>query len=104
MNECYGGIVCLNLLHQTHNITGKFLTYLRSGLPVFGIANPNNDLNEIVNKNGLGNLTNDLNVDSLEKALEYFNLGETEYSDLQLRCKSFYQNNYTTDKVAETLV
>lgn len=103
LHKCYAGLICLDPLHKTHNIPGKFLTYLRSGLPVFGVVNSNNDLNTIVKKNRLGNLVNDLNVEDLQKALEYFNLSEACYSDLQRRCKSFYQNNYTTNKVASFL-
>lgn len=104
LNKCYAGIICLDPLHQTHNIPGKFLEYLRSGLPVLGIVNSNNDLNSIISKNKLGNLINDLNVYSLEKALQYFDLSESEYSDIQRRCKSFFKKNYTTDKVTQSVV
>ena len=70
----------------------------------FGVVNPNNDLNSIVSKNKLGNLINDLNVYNLEKAIQYFDLSESEYSDLQRRCKSFFKKNYTTDKVTQSIL
>ena len=34
----------LDQRHATHNIPGKLLTYLKSGLPILAIVNPGNDL------------------------------------------------------------
>src|SRR5450830_678375 len=46
--QCHIGIVALDIRHKTHNIPGKFLTYMQSGLPVLAKINPDNDLEKIV--------------------------------------------------------
>jgi len=40
--------------HQSHNIPGKFLTYLSAGLPVLAQVNLNNDLIQIIDKYSVG--------------------------------------------------
>lgn len=52
--RCHVGIVALHPAHSTHNIPGKLLTYLYSGLPVLARVNPNNDLISFVEKEGVG--------------------------------------------------
>lgn len=46
--QCKAGILTLDPRHKTHNIPGKLLTYLRSGLPVLAIVNPGNDLLDLL--------------------------------------------------------
>lgn len=46
--QCKAGILTLDTKHKTHNIPGKLLTYLRSGLPVLAIVNPGNDLLDLL--------------------------------------------------------
>jgi glycosyltransferase involved in cell wall biosynthesis len=43
-NQCQAGILTLDPRHTAHNIPGKLLTYLRSGMPVLAVVNPGNDL------------------------------------------------------------
>lgn len=52
--QCNAGLIALDPRHRTHNIPGKFLSYMRSGLPVFAIVNPNNDIIELINEAGVG--------------------------------------------------
>lgn len=57
LQQCSIGLLSLDTRHTTHNIPGKFLTYLKCGLPIFAIVNPGNDLIEIVKKNSIGNVS-----------------------------------------------
>lgn len=52
--QCSAGIVTLDHRHQSHNIPGKFLSYIRSNLPVLAILNQDNDLFEMISENNLG--------------------------------------------------
>ena len=38
------------IIHKTHNLPGKFLSYMQSGLPVLASINPGNDLAELILK------------------------------------------------------
>lgn len=52
--QCHVGLIALDPRHTTHNIPGKFLTYLRAGLPVLARINAGNDLEEIIQTEGVG--------------------------------------------------
>lgn len=65
--QCHVGIVALDARHKTHNIPGKFLTYMQSGLPVLACINQGNDLVELIQKEEVGHVCTDYSVDSLQK-------------------------------------
>lgn len=52
--QCHVGLIALDPRHTTHNIPGKFLTYLRAGLPVLARINAGNDLERIIETEGVG--------------------------------------------------
>ncbi|HEU4662445.1 MAG TPA: glycosyltransferase family 4 protein [Dokdonella sp.] len=52
--QCHVGLIALDPRHTTHNIPGKLLTYLRSGLPVLARINPGNDLEALIEAAGIG--------------------------------------------------
>ena len=52
--QCHVGLIALDPRHTTHNIPGKFLTYLRAGLPVLASINPGNDLEQLIDSEGVG--------------------------------------------------
>jgi glycosyltransferase involved in cell wall biosynthesis len=69
--QCHIGIVALDPRHKTHNIPGKFLSYMQSGLPVLASINPGNDLAELIQRERVGRVCTDHSVDTLQRlALE----------------------------------
>lgn len=52
--QCNAGIVVLDSRHKTHNIPGKFLSYMFAGLPVLAKVNPGNDLINLIEMNNVG--------------------------------------------------
>lgn len=52
--QCHIGIVALDPRHTTHNIPGKFVAYMRSGLPVLARINKGNDLRDLIHTNKVG--------------------------------------------------
>lgn len=54
-----GGLVFLAQDLLLDNIPGKILTYLRHGLPIFGVVNTGNELISLIEKNNLGALVDD---------------------------------------------
>lgn len=54
LNQCYGGLIALDPSHKSHNIPGKFLSYLRAGLPVLARVNVGTDLVQIIDEAGVG--------------------------------------------------
>jgi glycosyltransferase involved in cell wall biosynthesis len=69
--QCHIGIVALDPRHKTHNIPGKFLSYMQAGLPVLASINPGNDLVDMIEREGIGRVCTDHSVDTLQRlALE----------------------------------
>jgi glycosyltransferase involved in cell wall biosynthesis len=52
--QCHVGMICLDGRHKTHNIPGKFLSYMQAGLPVLASVNEGNDLITEVEANAVG--------------------------------------------------
>ena len=52
--QSHAGLVFLDPGHRSHNIPGKFISYLEASLPVAACVNPGNDLIDIVTREGLG--------------------------------------------------
>jgi len=63
----HAGVVALDPRHKTHNIPGKFLSYMQSGLPVLASINPGNDLAELIQSEGVGRVYTDHSVDTLQR-------------------------------------
>ena len=85
--QCKAGILTLDQSHTTHNIPGKLLTYLRSGLPILATVNPGNDLLDLLAHQQVG-----VGIDSsqLPEVLQAFNqlLGlVASDSDIRSRCQ-----------------
>jgi glycosyltransferase involved in cell wall biosynthesis len=53
-SQCHIGLLTLDPRHKTHNIPGKFLSYLKSGLAVLAVCNPGNDLEELISSYKVG--------------------------------------------------
>ena len=66
-SQCNVGIVALDPRHKTHNIPGKFLSYLQAGLPVLASINPGNDLAELIKNEEVGRVCIDNSVETLEQ-------------------------------------
>lgn len=52
--QCHVGLVALDPRHRTHNIPGKFLSYMQSGLPVLASINEGNDLVALIHSRRVG--------------------------------------------------
>lgn len=63
--QCHVGLVALDLRHKTHNIPGKFLSYMQAGLPVLASINPGNDLVDLISSEQVGRVCADASVESM---------------------------------------
>jgi len=68
--QCDIGLVALDARHRTHNIPGKFLSYMQSGLPVLASINAGNDLATLVESEKVGLVATDHRVESLQRLAE----------------------------------
>lgn len=52
--QCHFGLVILDPRHRTHNIPGKFISYMKNGLPVLACINDGNDMLDLIAIRGVG--------------------------------------------------
>ena len=72
--QCHIGIVALDPRHKTHNIPGKFLSYMQAGLPVLASINPGNDLESMILRERVGRVCTVQTVATLQRlALDLMN-------------------------------
>lgn len=103
-SQCHAGIVSLDFRHKSHNIPGKFLTYIQSGLPCLINVNPNNDLIELVRGERVGRACETNRIEDLIDCAN--NLLEDIDADHQLsaRCRALFEREFTAHKIAKQII
>ena len=103
-SQCIAGIVALDNRHRSHNIPGKFLTYLQNGLPVLANVNTGNDIVNIIKENKIGQAcdSNDVNdlVNLTEKLLADIKIDKT----ISKRCINLFNKEFAVKKTVEQIV
>ena len=102
--QCDAGIVSLDPRHRSHNIPGKFLTYMRSGLPVLANVNLGNDLAGVIRNEGVGGVCESNQVEELLRVTE--DLLAQIQSDPKLpdRCISLFNRQYSVEGAVNQIV
>jgi glycosyltransferase involved in cell wall biosynthesis len=96
------GLVFLDPNHQSHNIPGKFISYLEAGLPVIAYVNSNNDLVHLIKNHKLGIVSNDLGQLSREMLSFVYMIGEDRA--IRARTRDFYETHYQPMVIAEQIL
>jgi len=102
--QCHVGVVALDPRHKTHNIPGKFLTYMQSGLPVLANINPGNDLAELINLERVGRASVDGWVQTLQRlAVEMVDRLGTD-AELPSRCRRLHAKLFSSKTAVGQIV
>ena len=99
--QCSVGIISLDLRHKTHNIPGKFLSYMQAGLPVLAVINKNNDLEKIITNNQVGCVTTSHSIDVLLDFVKELTEDSVDYNIMGTRCKNLYEKMFTPSVAAK---
>ena len=103
-SQCSAGIVSLDSRHKTQNIPGKFLSYMKFGLPVLAKVNPGNDLIELISQNRVGvTVTNDEVLELREAVEKLLNMLDVD-EHIHNRCKDLAQYQFSTERAAKQIV
>jgi len=102
--QCSAGIVALDPRHKSHNIPGKFLTYMQSGLPVLANINAGNDLAQMIRDEQVGQVCESNRVKDLVQCTNRL-LDQIE-SDGQMssRCRSLFEREFAVEKTVRQIV
>lgn len=103
-SQCVVGLVALDPKHRSHNIPGKFLTYMQAGLPVLASINSGNDLVEIINKNNVGRVSVGGDIKSLAtQASELLDCLDVDIN-VKDRCKNLYLKLFSPEMAVKQIV
>jgi glycosyltransferase involved in cell wall biosynthesis len=104
LEQCHVGLVFLDRRHQTHNIPGKFITYLQSGLPVLAWVNPGNDLVGLISNNSIGiSYADEESAEFAALAIQLVAItknGETFHK----RCEDFHHDFFLISRAAKQIL
>ncbi len=94
------GLVALDQRHKTHNIPGKFISYMHCGLPVFAAVNPGNDLFHLIETQALGGVfTNNKGSSLKDGLLATLQLVESDVG-ISNRCRAMAENLFSASSAA----
>lgn len=102
--QCHAGIVSLDPRHRSHNIPGKFLTYMQSGLPVLANVNTGNDLAAIVRERAVGEVCESGDTDELAKRAEQLLSVDHEASGISERCRRLFAEQFSVERAVRGVV
>jgi glycosyltransferase involved in cell wall biosynthesis len=102
--QCSAGIVALDPRHKSHNIPGKFLTYMQSGLPVLANVNAGNDLARMIREEQVGQVCENNRVDDLVQFANQL-LDQIEFDgQMSFRCRSLFEREFAVEKTVRQIV
>lgn len=103
-SQCAVGMLALDSRHKSHNIPGKFLTYMQNGLPVLANVNPGNDLINIIRSERVGEICDTSDIKQLVKCVRNILVQIDTDVDLPSRCYQLFKREFSVEKAAQQIV
>lgn len=102
--QCSVGIVALDPRHKSHNIPGKFLTYMQSGLPVLANVNAGNDLANLIRSQRVGQVCESNRLDELLQLANCLLSQVDADVELPLRCRKLFDRQFSAEQAVRQIV
>jgi glycosyltransferase involved in cell wall biosynthesis len=102
--QCHVGIVALDLRHRSHNIPGKFLTYMQAGIPVLARINPHNDLERLIESEKVGKVCTGGGPEELVRLAEELLSDRPAMDAVKERGRALWQRLFSTHAAATQVV
>ncbi len=102
--QCHVGLISLDSRHKTHNIPGKFLTYMQSGLPIVASINAGNDLDALVKQRRVGRVSVDPGGTDLPMLLREMIRDELADGEIAERCRALSDELFSSRAAVDQIV
>jgi glycosyltransferase involved in cell wall biosynthesis len=102
--QCFIGLLALDPRHKTHNVPGKFLTYLLAGLPVLARVNQGTDLMQLINDERVGRAFDSVTPEPLCEFLEHAIQDPAEYEVMSRGCRALATRMFSSTNSANQIV
>jgi glycosyltransferase involved in cell wall biosynthesis len=103
-SQCHVGLVALDPRHRTHNIPGKFLTYLQAGLSVLASVNPGNDLVQLIRDERVGRADTSGTAPDLAQALACLLDDLARDQEAATRCRALSEKLFSARAAAQQVI
>ena len=103
-SQCSAGIVALDPRHKSHNIPGKFLTYIQNGLPVLANVNQGNDLARLIRETDVGEVCEANDITELEHKARVLLARLEGDAGIRGRCRSLFQRDFSVAQTVQQIV
>ena len=104
LSQCHVGLLALDPRHKSHNIPGKFLTYLQAGLPILARVNGGTDLAQLIEKEGVGRVYVGESVKALRSIAEELADNGAECEMMSSRRRSLGTRMFSPTTAARQIV
>lgn len=104
LETCAVGLVALDPKHKSHNIPGKFLSYIQVGLPVLARINANTDLEYLIMREQLGEVYSGYDVEALSLLALKLLDNESARKQMSAKGKSYFRENYSVSAAATNII
>ncbi len=101
--QCDFGMVFLDSRHKTHNIPGKFISYMHYGLPVLACINEGNDLMDTINSEGLGFSFVGCETAIVSSAINKMVSSSDYEKKIPNRCRALAAKNFTSSAAVKKI-
>lgn len=101
--QCSVGIVALDPRHKSHNIPGKFLTYMQSGLPVLANVNTGNDLAQMIRSEQVGQVCESNQIDELHTLAEAALRQVETDAEISNRCRRLFEQHFSATQAVRQI-
>ena len=102
--QCHVGLIVLDPRHKTHNIPGKFLSYMQSGLPVLASINPGNELVGIITQERVGRVCTDASKETLLRLAEELIRDIEVDVEIKVRCQMLSTNMFSPKTAVNQII
>ncbi|MGE0676303.1 glycosyltransferase family 4 protein [Pseudolabrys sp.] len=102
--QCHVGLLALHPNHKSHNIPGKFLSYLRAALPVLASVNAGTDLQCIIENEGVGRAFAGDALDDLYAALNILADDVSLRAEMSERCTALADRLFSPASTVRQIV
>jgi len=104
LSICHVGLIALDPRHKSHNIPGKFLTYMQAGLPVLARINADTDLEKLIEKEIVGRIYLGNDVTEFKSVAEQLLDNDKQLGVMSQRGVMLSQKLYSSDRAVKQIV
>ena len=103
-DQCHFGLVFLDSRHTTHNIPGKFISYMHFGLPTLAFVNKGNDLFDVINSESLGKAFYGIDTKSVSSDIVEMADNQLYIDEVPEKCREFSKKYFSSFSAANQIL